>query len=251
MAHNPPHRYFLAESMSRVLSPTSPPVFDGEDVPPKTRSEAVYRQLRQDILWGRLLPGSPLRSHELVRSYDVGISPLREALSRLASENLVTLSGQRGFRVAPLSVEDVFDTMETRVVLECEALTRSIRSGGLAWETEVVSSYHALSRIDLPTGPGEHAERWALYHRKFHMSLLSGCGSRWMLTLARSLFDHAERHRIVALSDLSELRDAGTEHQQIMEAALQGNVKAAVATLDYHYRSTANFVARLIAARQQ
>ena len=214
-----------------------------ENEPPKTLAEAVYRRFRQDILWGRLPPGSPLRSNELSQAYEVGISPLREALSRLLSEKLVTLSGQRGFRVAPLTFEDVLDTMEARVVIECEALTRSIQHGGLLWETEVVSNYHALSRIELPEGPGEQAEKWAEHHRKFHMALISGCRSPWLQTLAKTLFDHAERHRIIALRQLCEQRDAGNEHQLIMKAALAGNIKAAVATLDHHYRTTADLVA--------
>jgi len=213
-----------------------------ENEPPKTLAEAVYRRFRRDILWGRLPAGSPLRSNELSQAYAVGISPLREALSRLLSEKLVTQSGQRGFRVAPLTIEDVLDTMEARIVIECEALTRSIQHGGLHWETEVVSSYHALSRIELPKEPGEEAENWADHHRKFHMALLCGCGSPWLQTLAMTLFDHGERHRIIALKESYEPRDAVNEHQHIMKATLAGNVKAAVAALDHHYRTTADLV---------
>ncbi len=215
---------------------------DEENGPPKTKAEEVYRRFRQDILWGRLPPGSSLRSDELRKSYDIGISPLREALSRLMTEKLVTQSGQRGFRVAPISKEDVLDTMETRIVIESEALSRSIKHGGLDWETELVSSCHALSRIELPDGPGEQAEKWARHHKKFHMALISGCHSTWMISIAKSLFDHAERHRIIAFTHIPEARNAGAEHQQIMTAALNGNTKAAISALDYHYRTTADLV---------
>src|SRR5262245_26547488 len=102
---------------------------------PRTLSEAVYRRLKNDILWGRFPPDSALKSDRLRDLYSIGISPLREALSRLASERLVTASGQRGFRVAPLTIEDVRDTMETRIVIEREALTRSIAVGDISWET--------------------------------------------------------------------------------------------------------------------
>lgn len=235
--------------MNQPSPPASLLELNEEDAPPKTLSEAVYRRFRQDILWGKLAPDTPLRSNDLRRDYDVGISPLREALSRLVSERLVTSSGQRGFRVAPLTVEDVADTMETRIVIECEALARSIQAGSLAWETGIVSGFHALSRVELPTEPGEQAENWARHHRRFHMALLAGCGSRWMIELARSLFDHAERHRIIVLTDLSERGNAENEHRQIMEAALAGNVKAATAALDYHYRTTADLVIKAIVAR--
>lgn len=236
--------------MTQDLTATINSLIDEDREPPKTRSEAVYRQFRQDILWGKLPPGAPLRSAELTRSYDIGISPLREALSRLVSERLVTSSGQRGFRVAPVTVRDVLDTLETRIVIESEALSRSIQNGGLEWETQVVGSFHTLSRVELPEGPGEQAEKWASYHRKFHMALLAGCGSSWLVILAKSLFDHAERHRIIALQDMIDSRNAGTEHKQIMEAALAGNAKAAVSALDRHYRTTADFVVKSISDQQ-
>lgn len=223
---------------------------DKEIEPPKTLSEAVYRRFRQDILWGKLAPGAPLRSSELRRDYDVGISPLREALSRLVSEKLVVLSGQRGFRVAPLAADDVLDTMETRIVIESEALARSIHSGSLAWETGVVTSFHSLSRMKPAGGLGEQAEAWSKLHRKFHLSLLAGCESRWMMSLAEAFFDHAERHRITAIEDSTGDRDTIAEHRRIMEASLDGNVKAAVAALDYHYRRTAEHVVKSISTRK-
>lgn len=226
-------------------------LIDEDSEPPKTRAEAAYRRFRRDILWGKLPPGMPLRSDELRRNYDIGISPLREALSRLVSERLVTSSGQRGFRVAPVTARDVLDTMETRIVLECEALSRSIQSGGLEWETQVVGSFHTLTRLPPPEEPGEQAEKWSAYHRRFHLALLAGCGSDWLISLARSLFDHAERHRVIALKDMVDSRDAVAEHRQIMEAALDGKVKAAVSALDHHYRSTADCVVKCIAQNRQ
>ena len=120
---------------------------------PRTIAESIYHRLRQDILWGRFIPGSPLRSDDLRERYDVGISPLREALTRLASERLVTTVGQRGFRVAPLTAYDVEDTMATRLVIEGEALARSMERGDIAWETSVVAAFHALSRHPIPKGP--------------------------------------------------------------------------------------------------
>src|SRR4029078_7554831 len=68
----------------------------------RTIADSAYRRIRQDILWGRFAPGSPLRSDELRARYGVGVSPLREALTRLVSERLGTSGGQRGFPGAPL-----------------------------------------------------------------------------------------------------------------------------------------------------
>lgn len=207
---------------------------------PRTLAEATYRQLREDIVWGKRAPGSPLRSNELRQAYDIGISPLREALSRLASERLVIASGQRGFSVAPLDAEDVLDTMETRIVIEIEALRRSIRRGDDGWMSAVRDSYEKLIALPSPREPGRAAAEWAMQHRAFHMALLSASGSRWMLRLAGDLFDQAERHRIVAYLDAvpDNFRDRDTEHLRIMEAALARDEDLASQALDVHYRRT-------------
>jgi DNA-binding GntR family transcriptional regulator len=181
--------------MKRSVAEAVPPEPDHNGVP-RTIAESIYRRLRQDILWCRFAPGAPLRSDQLRARYGVGISPLREALTRLASERLVTAVGQRGFRVAPLTAYDVEDTMATRLVIEGEALTRSIERGDIVWETSVVAAFHALSRNPIPT-PGQSTEVWAVAHRRFHLALLSACGSRWHMQLADLLFDQAERHRIL------------------------------------------------------
>jgi DNA-binding GntR family transcriptional regulator len=227
-------------------SSPAPATAASADTAPRTLAEAIYWQLRSDIVWGKFPPGSPLRSDDLRATYKVGVSPLREALTRLAAEQLVTAVGQRGFRVAPITPEDVTDVMETRLIIEREALTRSIKAGDLAWETNVVASFHSLSRIPIPHRPGSSAEGWAKHHRNFHMALLAACGSKWQLGLAGLLFDQAERYRVVRAIKVSgspELkRDPTAEHKQILDAALARNAKAAVKALESHYRATTDQV---------
>jgi DNA-binding GntR family transcriptional regulator len=212
---------------------------------PRTIAESIYHRIRQDILWGRFAPGAPLRSDELRAQYNVGISPLREALTRLASERLVTSIGQRGFRVAPLTAYDVEDTMVTRIVIERDALGRSIENGDIAWETAVVAAFHALSRNPIPKEPGPATEAWAIHHRQFHMALISACGSRWQMELAGLLFDQAERHRMLRVKFAPQKklkRDTMREHKKIFDAALSRDVKAAVQALERHYEATAKQV---------
>jgi GntR family transcriptional regulator, carbon starvation induced regulator len=234
--------------MKRSVAEANLAVSDQIDVP-RTIAESIYRRIQQDILWGHLTPGSPLRSDDLRARYDVGVSPLREALTRLSSERLVTSVGQRGFRVAPLTAYDVRDTMETRIVIEREALIRSIRIGDIAWETALVAAFHTLSRNPIPKKPGPETESWAKHHRQFHMALLSACGSQLLIELAGLMFDQAERHRMlrVRFGTKKKLkRDTAREHKQIFDAALSRDVKAAVTALERHYEATAEQVVSVI-----
>ena len=82
----------------------------------------------------------------LASTYGVGVSPLREALSRLASERLVTASGQRGFRVPPVSAAEMWEVIRLRQLLEREALADAIARGDAAWESAIVAAFHRLTR---------------------------------------------------------------------------------------------------------
>ena len=99
----------------------------------KTVADAIYANLRRDLLNGKWPPGSPLRSAALRLAYGVGISPLREALTRLVGDRLVTVEGQRGFRVAPVSLAELQDVMRLRAYLEAMALRAAIERGDGAW----------------------------------------------------------------------------------------------------------------------
>ena len=96
----------------------------------ETLGEAAYQQLRRDIVAGVFEAGKPLRLEALRQRYEFSFSPLREALTRLQSEQLVASTALRGFSVAPLSREEMSDAAETRILIECEALRRSMRQGG-------------------------------------------------------------------------------------------------------------------------
>src|SRR3954454_7139120 len=99
-----------------------------------TLSERAAGMLQRDILAGKLKPGSRLAITELVQHYEIGATPLREGLSRLVSRGLIVAIGQRGFRVASVSREDLADITRMRVVVEVEALRLAMESGGDAWE---------------------------------------------------------------------------------------------------------------------
>jgi GntR family carbon starvation induced transcriptional regulator len=215
-----------------------------------TLADVVYRRLRTDIIRGALTPGMPLRSDDLRARYDVGVSPLREALARIANEELVNSSEYRGFRVAPLRPQDVIEIADMRILIEGEALRRSIRRGDLAWEGQIVARAHAMTRMFNEPGYEAEGEAWSDLHLRFHLALIDACECEWMLRFARLLYGHAERHRLVAeksrvkveLKNVSFRRDRIDEHQQLVDATLARDEEAAVDVLTHHHRLTAEYV---------
>src|SRR5882762_2291318 len=91
-----------------------------------SRTQHAYDALRQELLECRFQPGQPLRIGELCKRFNVSQGAVREALSRLTSEGLVEAEPQRGFRVTPVSVEDLRDLVSARGAIEQICLRQAI-----------------------------------------------------------------------------------------------------------------------------
>lgn len=217
----------------------------------RTLADRAYAALREDVLAGRLAPASRLKLAGLQAAYGLGISPLREALMRLAAEGLLIAEGQRGFSVAAVSLAELRDLTATRQRLETAALRDAIAHGDEEWEAGVVAGFHRLSRTPLPAdaSAAEAAGLWEQRHRAFHHALVAACGSPWTLRLVGQLVDQTERYRRARLLGAKPraalARDVDAEHRRIMEASLARNADEASRLLAAHLQRTADFVASL------
>ncbi len=216
-----------------------------------TLARKAYDALRWDIVRGAYEPDQPLRLAQLRERYGMGFSPLREALTRLQAERLVVSEALRGFRVAPLSLSEMRDTTDTRILIETEALRRSIASGGDDWETGIVAALHALELQAGRAGPGDEAELRTLErrHHDFHRALIIGCGSRTLLDIFETLYVESERYRnpVISAPKSRSKRDLKAEHAAIAAAALERDADGAVELLRDHYLRTAEMIAALAA----
>jgi DNA-binding GntR family transcriptional regulator len=215
-----------------------------------TLTEKAYDALRHDIVRGHWSPGQQLRMAELSARYGMGFSPLREALSRLQAEGLAMLAPLRGFSVASLSLEEMWDTINLRILIECEALRLSIRKGGDDWEAGIISTLHALNRQSGRLAQGNEDDLWELErrHAAFHLQLISACGSPRLLALAQRLYIDTERYRIPILlqSGPASGRDVQREHTDIADAALARKLDVATHRLTEHYKLTAQAIGQRI-----
>lgn len=200
----------------------------------------AYRQLRRDILNGVIAPGEKLRIKVVCEQYGFGGSPIREALTRLAAEGLVTQQQQKGFQVAAVGLDDLIELTRTRCLINKTLVPESLSRGDLAWEEQVVMAHHRMGRVPSRMPDGINPE-WAMLHRAFHTSVLAACGSRALLALAESLFDHAELYRNLAWT-VSSSRDVASEHRGIMEAAIKRDIPTTIRLLNEHIIATSDLV---------
>lgn len=219
----------------------------------RTQKSTIYDEIRRDILTGKFAAGEWLKTRTLAARFDVGLSPVREALSRLTSEGWVRQSERRGFTVAPLSVEELLDLHRARSLMNEVALRESIRLGDEGWEEQVLLSLIRLSRHPrpAPSRPAEELDRWTALHKTFHSTLIGACQTRRLVEYCDHLFDQLDRYRRVGVQFGSDRKDANDEHQAIADAALARDAETAVATLNRHYARTVEYVERALVEMQQ
>jgi GntR family transcriptional regulator, carbon starvation induced regulator len=225
-----------AENSILPAADGSPAPRPGDATAHKTMAERVFHQVRADIMSGFLVAGKKVKADDLKVRYGVGTSPVREALFQLVSEGLVKSDGQRGFRIAPLSEEELADITEWRSALECEALRRSILAGDLEWEAASVAALHRLKQTSAPNNLSdvERADQWENSHRAFHFALYAACGSPWALRFCELLIAQGERYRRRFLR-YDQIDPAITqEHEDLLAAALARDADRAVTILRAH-----------------
>ncbi len=205
-----------------------------------TLAEAALANLRQDIVCGFFKPGQSLRIEVLKDRYEMGASPLREALSKLATEGFVVNEANRGFRVSPMSREDLADITLVRQTVEMEAVKRSIEQGGDEWEVGIVA---ALRRLTLAArkhydSTAERVVALDMSHWQFHRSIVAGCSSSRLLELQEIYYRQGVRYRQVMLDGMVDTEEFVSRHENLADTVLTRDVATAQQLLRDHIELT-------------
>jgi GntR family carbon starvation induced transcriptional regulator len=111
--------------------------------------------------------------------------------------------------------------------------------GDGAWEERVVLAHYHLSKTPSLLSDGRVNEEYLMRHREFHMSILTPCGSRWLLDLSEKMFDWTQRYQNLSLrGDIFGSRDVASEHNELVKAVLARDAAKAVDLLNEHVRTT-------------
>ncbi len=184
----------------------------------------VYAELRNDLLNGVIPAGRRINISTLKDHYRIGLSPLREALNRLAATGLLEQQSQRGFYVPQRTKKELGDIIRLRKELEGYAVARSVAMGDAQWEAEVLAAGHRLKRYDRET---DKSQEWEQLHSAFHGALLAGCGSPWTLRFIQQLHDQFDRYRRPAPFNAALRAELNTQHEMLVELALARDAVAA------------------------
>lgn len=229
-----------------MVRPATQPLANSTSESISTQASSVYDRLHEDILTGVLRPGLKLKLKELNEKYEIGNSPLREALNRLSANGMVLREENRGFRVPPAHEKELVELTKTRCWLEEIGLRESIENGDTQWEERIVLAFHRLTRAataEKTPDEEQHSTReWENHHQEFHIALISACGSDMLLKYCAELHQQSFRYR--NLAEVVEYRGMHEldEHRELQEAVLNRDADLAVELLKKHYKITSDIL---------
>ncbi|MEJ2626229.1 MAG: FCD domain-containing protein [Pseudolabrys sp.] len=144
----------------------------------------------------------------------------------------------------------MWDSIETRILIDGEGLHLSVKNGDDDWEASVIAAFHSLSRCAARLRSLERdrtdseSEELEARHRAFHFALINASSRRWLLEFSSLLYDQTERYRrpFLAGSELSYERDVHAEHEEIMDSTIARQAEKAAKLLAAHYRRTGDLI---------
>lgn len=191
--------------------------------------------LRQEILAGRLPPGTVLSQTETAERYGVSRIPVRDAFQQLANDRLVTVLPGKGAQVIRLSATELTEVYDLRILLEGDLLRRAVQAAGPDYAAEVD---YARRKSDLEAGrPG-----WADGDWFFHRTLYAPANRPRQLAMAEELRRLCLVHVACYDSLTQATPDWLTHHAAIVQAAVAGQAEAAVAALERHLTAARCFL---------
>lgn len=200
----------------------------------QTLSTKCFDMLTSAILSGEFLPGERLLSEDLKKRYAVGMSPIREALSKLAASRLVTFEEHKGFSVTKLNVAQILDDIKTFVEIECLCLKHAIENSNDLWEEGIVATLHSLSKMEASKELDYFA--WAPINMRFHDALVAACPLQSLMEIRNNLYQRHQYYIMLCYKfiDHAVFHANYQEHQQLAKATLARNTKDALNILTYH-----------------
>lgn len=209
--------------MTRPLPVASRKARPANTVPTERLTDRAYHAIKQDILVCELAPGVNVTERELGVRYGLGKAPLREALIRLIHEGLLQSIPRSGYRVTPVTIQDVQDIFALRLLVEPAAARQA---AGRIEET-LLKELNELCRAGYTPGNRESESTFLRANRQFHVAIADASGNRRLARMLGQLLEETERlfHLGLAVRDRTE--EMKHEHEDLLAALVSGDADAA------------------------
>jgi DNA-binding GntR family transcriptional regulator len=198
--------------------------------PAPTTSSAIHQILRDEILSTARRPGEPLAEKEVAQTHNVGRTPVREALLRLADEGLVEIAPRSGTRVSRIPISILPDAMFARTAVE-QAVSRAAAS-------HIRPSAHTALRAIVERQQEclawRDREAFHAADEDFHSALATVAGRPGVWPLVQQIKIQLDRYRRLTLPEPGRMEQVIAEHFAIAEAVGAGQPEQAALAMTEH-----------------
>jgi DNA-binding GntR family transcriptional regulator len=203
-----------------------------------TTVELVTTAIRQRILSGDLAPGEVLRQEALADELGVSRVPVREAITRLVGEGLLTKVPHKGAYVAELSIEEVQETFEIRLRLEPWLFSQAIPHIS---DAEIAQAERLVGEMD-------HAESgmWGQLNWRLHETLYLPAQRDITLQMLRVLHDRSDRYFRFQVVQVPIREQSHDEHMNLVEACRKRDAKLGAKLLEQHVKTAAQQIISVV-----
>lgn len=202
--------------------------------------------LRKRILSGELSGNTLLRQEQLAQDYGVSRMPVREALRQLDAEGLVVMQVNRGAIVSELSLDEINEIFDLRLMLELDLLKRAIPNMTPASFTK---SLQILSDLDKAYSSRDIAQ-WGSLNGKFHLSLYEPSNRTITLSLITRISQQVDRYLRLQISMTAAMSDGSIEHKAMLDLCKQHKTADAMDLLSVHIQRTKTQLIDILSSRQ-
>jgi DNA-binding GntR family transcriptional regulator len=201
-------------------------------------SDRAYLTLRGEILDADLRAGTVLAEVEQSQRLGVSRTPLREALSRLSAEGLVSTHSGRGVVVTDVSADNVTELFEVREALEVQAARLAARRRERPTFTALRTEFDDVDAL-----LADRHRYYALVAR-LDEAVDAAAANPYLVSALDGVRTHVARIRRLAQDDPARLRDAAREHAQILDAIVDGDEALAASATQLHLRNSLRNILR-------
>jgi DNA-binding GntR family transcriptional regulator len=215
--------------------------------PARAKASRLYARLRDDILTGRIRPGTALSEKLLAEQNGVSRTPVREVFQRLIQDGLLRVVPQIGSFVAPINLAAVADGQFIREALECLAVRRA---AAIATRPQLTELRRQITAQRQRIRAGDQHGFFVL-DETLHCTILGIAGHGTVWQVIASVKAQLDRVRHLSLEDAAWLAMIFREHQDIVDRISAHDAEGAAEAMRHHLRTVFAAVERIAAAHAE
>ena len=182
-------------------------------------TERAYERLRRDIISCAIQPGAEISESQLALQYKLGKAAVRVALTKLSHDGLVRAIPRRGYMVMPVTLKDLHDVFELRLMLEPAAA----RMAAGKVNTQRLKTFDEVCRSGYEPGDAKSTSRFLEANKAFHVTIAQATGNARLAGAIEHLLDEMTRLLHLGLGLRKGSQEMLHDHKTLVKALSRGD----------------------------